>query len=111
MNDEGTQKSHNAKPFDPADYPALRDFFPAYLHQDFVEEYGSAKAALKGFLADARGDEIRQVKEEWSSFRSTLRDRPWHETQTAITRLGSAWLPENPGQLKEWDELFRKAKG
>jgi transposase len=110
MKHEDAQKSHNARPFDPADYPSLRELFSAYLHQDFAQEYGSATDALNGFLADASGDEILQVKEEWSALRRTLRNRPWREIQTALTKLGSAWLPENPGQLEEWDELLSKAE-
>ena len=35
------------KKFDPADYPALREFFAAYLHQDFGEEYGSPMCIVK----------------------------------------------------------------
>jgi CdiI immunity protein len=103
-------KAHESKPFDPADYPALRDFFPAYLHQDFTEEYGSPADAVRGFLADASGDEILRAKEEWSALRSALRGRPLQEIQTAITKLGSAWLPEGESQLEHWDELFSKAE-
>jgi hypothetical protein len=110
MKHEDARKAHDARPFDPGDYPALRDFFPAYLHQDFAEEYGSATNAVKGFLADASGDEILQVKEEWSALRSALQNQPFQEMQRAVTGLGSAWLPENESQLKDWDELFRKAE-
>jgi hypothetical protein len=110
MKHEDEHKAHDAKLFEPSDYPSLRDFFPAYLHQDFAEEYGSAMDAVKGFLTDASGDEILQVKEEWSALRRALRGRPLQEIQTAITRLGSAWLPENESQLDQWDELFRKAE-
>jgi CdiI immunity protein len=110
MKHENAQKSHDAKPFDPTDYPALREFFSGYLHQDFVEEYGSPTDALRGFLADASGDEILQVKEEWSALRRALRNRPWSETQSAITKLGSAWLPENESPLQEWDGLMSKAE-
>ena len=35
------------------DYPTLSDFFSAYLHQDFRNEYGSATKAAKHYLADA----------------------------------------------------------
>jgi hypothetical protein len=110
MKHEDAHKAKDAKPFDPADYPALRDFFPAYLHQDFTEEYGSPADAVKGFLGDATGDEILQAKEEWSALRRALRGRPLLEIQRALTKLGSAWLPENERQLGEWDELFRKAE-
>jgi len=110
MKRENVRKRQETKPFDPADYPALQEFFPAYLHQDFAEEYGSAMDALKGFLGDASGDQILQVKEEWSAFRRALRNQPWAEVQTAITGLGSAWLPENESQLQEWDKLFANAE-
>jgi len=63
--------------FDPRNYPALREFCPAYLHQDFEDEYGSAAEALKGFLADASRDEIVKVKEEWAALRKALHGRPF----------------------------------
>ena len=106
-----TQKrQHEEKPFDPADYPALREFFPAYLHQDFGDEYGSAAGAVKGFLGDASGDEILQVKDEWKAFRSALLRRPFQEIQSAIGELGSEWQPQNETELKELDEIFARAK-
>ena len=103
-------ETREEKPFDPADYPALREFFPAYLHQDFVEEYGSAVEAVKGFLADASGDEILQVKEEWKELRSGLRGRPFQEIHRAFGRLGSSWVPENDADLKELDEILSHAE-
>jgi hypothetical protein len=104
------KETREEKPFDPADYPALREFFPAYLHQDFVEEYGSAVEAVKGFLADASGDEILQVKEEWKELRSGLRGRPFQEIHRAFDRLGSSWVPENDADLKELDEILSHAE-
>jgi hypothetical protein len=103
-------REQKKKAFEPADYPALQEFFPAYLHQDFGEEYESAAAAVKGFLADASGDEILQAKEEWKILRDALRDRPLHEIQAAMEKLGSAWLPENEEQLCELDEIFSHAE-
>jgi CdiI immunity protein len=107
MTDDSIRDRHR---FEPADYPALRDFFPAYLHQDFAQEYGSAAAAVKGFLADASGDEIVQVQEEWKSFRNAVRGRPLHEIQSALRALGSAWLPQNEAQFKELDEILSHAE-
>jgi hypothetical protein len=106
--------SHKHRPetkkFDPANYPALRELFPAYLHQDYAYEYGSASGAIKGFLADANGDEIVQVREEWQRFRSEFQGRGFEEVQTALGTVGSAWLPENETQLMELDEIFRRAE-
>lgn len=105
-----THKPVIQKPFDPADYPALREFFPAYLHQDFAEEYGSAVGAVSGFLAEASGDEILQVQEEWKAFREALRGATLSEMQAAMGRLGSAWSPENEAELRELDKTLCLAK-
>lgn len=104
------EHAHRKKPFEPADYPALRECFPAYLHQDFGEEYGSAADAVKGFLADASGDEILQVKEEWQMFRRAFKDRSFPEIQEAIRKLGSAWVPLGEMELKELDEILNRAE-
>jgi len=104
------ERGGESKPFDPADYPALREFFPGYLHEDFAEEYGSAREALEGFLADASGDEILQAKEEWRNFREAFRERSLPEMQAAIGKLGSAWRPEKEEELREWDEVFSRAQ-
>jgi contact-dependent growth inhibition (CDI) system CdiI-like immunity protein len=98
------------KSFEAADYPALREIFSAYLHQDFGEEYGTAAEAVKGFLAEASGDEILEVKEEWKALRSALGGWRWEEIQRALSRLGSAWIPENEAQLKELDEILSHAE-
>ena len=94
------------KAFDPADYPALRDFLPAYLHQDFGEDYDSVAEAIQGFVAEASGDEILQVKEEWKLFRADFRGRPLREIQGALGALGSAWLPASEGELRQVDEIL-----
>ncbi|MGB2636308.1 MAG: contact-dependent growth inhibition system immunity protein [Candidatus Acidiferrum sp.] len=107
MKDEHAERK---KSFDPADYPALREFFPGYLHQDFGEEYGTPGEAVKGFLVEASGDEILQVKEEWKAFRRALQGWPFEEIQEALDRLGSAWMPENEAHLKEFDEILSHAE-
>ena len=60
MTDEEKKSNH----FDPENYPALREFLPAYLHEDFGEEYGSVARAFAALVSDASGDQIRNVKEE-----------------------------------------------
>lgn len=92
--------------FDPGDYPALLEFLPAYLHQDFGEEYGSAGAAVKAFVGEAGSDEILQTKEEWKRFREDFRGKPLNEIQGALERFGCAWLPGSEAELKEIDELL-----
>jgi len=102
--------SHSPSPFDPADYPALREMLPAYLHQDFADEYGSAEEAFQGFLLEAGGDEILQLREDWQRFRKALALRPWNETQAALRRLGSAWTPQNESELRRLDEILARTQ-
>jgi hypothetical protein len=96
--------------FEPDNFSALQDFFGGYLHEDFAEEYGSAADALKTFLADASGDEIQNVKEDWQRFRAAMQNRPFAENQAALQRLGAAWQPENPAELAALDEILSRAQ-
>lgn len=98
------------RPFDPADYPALRQFLPAYLHQDFRLDYGSAAEAVKGFTSEASGDDILQVQEEWKTLRAHFRQRPFEQMQAALRALGAAWLPAGEPQLREIDEILSRAQ-
>jgi len=97
-------------PFDPAGYPALREFLPAYLHQDFADQFGSAIGATKAFVSEASGDEILEVKEEWQLFRNAFLGRPLKEMQEALRKLGSGWFPENEAELKGVDEILSGAE-
>jgi CdiI immunity protein len=102
--------SNEKKKFDPADYPALREFLPAYLHQDFGEEYDSPREAVEGFVSEASGDEILQVKEEWESFRANFAGQPLKQIQIALQRLGSGWMPANEAELRQLDEVLSRAQ-
>jgi CdiI immunity protein len=103
------QKGGN-RAFDPADYPTLRDYLPAYLHQDFEAEYGTPAAAVKAFVHDASGDEIVQVREEWKALRAHFAGRPIGEIQAALMALGCAWRPASEEDLKSVDEILSSTK-
>jgi hypothetical protein len=104
------EHSADKERFDPADYPALLEFLPAYLHQDFGEEYGPAAEAVKAFVSEASGDEILQVKEEWKLFRVRFQARPVEEIRAALERFGCAWLPASEDELKQVDEVLSTAQ-
>jgi hypothetical protein len=104
------EHSSEKKPFDPGDYPALLEFLPAYLHQDFGEEYGSPSAAAKAFVVEASGDEILLAKEEWKRFREDFRGKPLPDIQAALESFGCAWLPVSEAELKEIDEILFAAQ-
>ena len=104
--------THDAKKpnFEPESYPALMEFLPAYLHEDFGEEYGSAARAFAALVSDANGDQIRNVKEEWLALRRALSGRALPEVQESLARLGTAWQPQSEQELRAVDEILSQAE-
>ena len=96
--------------FDPVDFPALREFLPAYLHEDYAEEYEDARKAVEAFLEEASGDEILAVKEEWIRLREMLSGRALEEKQAALQKLGSAWIPGSEAEWRGVDEILTQAE-
>lgn len=105
-----THEQEKKKHFDPQNYPALLEFLPAYLHEDFVEEYGTAAKAFAALAADASGDQIGNVKEEWQALRQELIGEPWEAMQRAVAALGTAWHPQSEQELQAVDEILRRAE-
>jgi hypothetical protein len=104
------EERHEGPSFDPRSYPALQDFFPAYLHEDFGDEYGSAAGAVNAFVGEASGDEILQVKEEWQLLRNAFRGVPLGEFQNALRKLGSGWSPVDERELETVEEILSSAQ-
>jgi hypothetical protein len=95
--------------FDPSHFPGLREFFSGYLHEDFVDEYGSAAGAARAFCGDASGEEAAQASAEWTKLRSALKGKPISDVQAALQRLGGSWKPEEIEELSALDRPFKSA--
>jgi hypothetical protein len=89
------------------DYPTLSEFFSAYLHQDFRNEYGSATKAAKHYLADASPADGQTLRDEWQSLRAKLVGQPLPVIQAAVRKLGAAWLPDSEAALKQIDAALK----
>jgi CdiI immunity protein len=85
------------------DYPTLGEFFSAYLHQDFRNEYGSATKAAKHYLADASPEDGQTLRNEWQKLREKLAGQPLPVIQAAVRQLGAAWLPDSEAALNQID--------
>jgi hypothetical protein len=96
--------------FVPANYPALRESLPGYLHEDFLETSGTVAEAVESLLNEARAEEIRQVREEWQRLRKQFAERPLSELQAALVRLGIAWRPASEEELRGLDEILTRVK-
>ncbi|MGC1903591.1 MAG: contact-dependent growth inhibition system immunity protein [Candidatus Acidiferrum sp.] len=89
------------------DFPTLSEFFAAYLHQDFIDEYGSAAGAAKQYLKDATLEECVSLRSDWKRFRTKLSGRPISEVQAAVRKLGAAWLPNSNSALADVDAALK----
>lgn len=96
------------KHFAPESFPALLEFLPAYLHEDFGEEYGSAAGAFAALVLDAGSDQIGKLREEWKALRRAFSGRPIHDLQHALTQLGAAWLPQSEQELQAVDQILAR---
>jgi hypothetical protein len=100
----------NSNRFDSESYPTLMEFLPAYLHEDFGVEYGSAARAFAALVSDASGDQIRNVKEEWQALRQAHSGQPLKEMQDDLAQLGASWQPQSEEELQAVDEILRQAE-
>jgi len=96
--------------FVPANYPALRETLPGYLHEDFQETSGTVTEAVEAFLDEASVEEIQQVCEERQRLRRQFAGRPLKELQAALVRLGIAWQPASEEELRGLDEILTRGK-
>jgi len=96
--------------FVPANYPALRETLPGYLHEDFLETSGTVTEAVEAFLDEASAEEIQQVREEWGRLRKQFAGRPMKELLGALMRLGIAWRPASEEELRGLDEILTRGK-
>jgi hypothetical protein len=94
-------------PIAPEDYPTLSEFFSAYLHQDFRNEYGSVTKAAKHYVADASTDEVQTLRNEWQHFHERVAGQPLPVIQAAVRKLGAAWLPDSEAALKQIDAALK----
>jgi hypothetical protein len=87
------------KGVDPTDFPQLRQVFNGYLHEDFLDEYGSAAEALKAFDEDADQDERARFRAEVTRFLDATKDLSDEDMNALLARLGSRWTPPTRAAL------------
>jgi hypothetical protein len=91
----------------PEDFPTLHEFFAAYLHQDFRNEYGSATKAARQYVKDAAPEQVQSLHDDWQRFREKLAGQPLATVQAAIRKLGAAWLPDSEAAFTQLDAALK----
>jgi len=61
---------------------------------------------VKEFLAEASGDEVQNVRDEWLRLQKALTVRSFAEVQSAVRSLGAAWQPANEAEWKGVGEIL-----
>jgi hypothetical protein len=102
------KKKDKALEVNVAEFPCLREFFSGYLHEDFVDEYGSASGAARAFFGDASLEEAATTREEWSKLSKILGALPMPEVHSVLHKLGAAWQPVDAEELKALDTAFAR---
>jgi hypothetical protein len=87
-----------------SDFPALREFFSGYLHEDFHDEYGSVAGAAKAFRNDASDAEIEAVQNEWKFWRTPLAKASAAQLASEFRKLGASWQPQSQADLDELEK-------
>jgi hypothetical protein len=89
------------------EYSALRAFMHGYLHEDFADEYGSAKEAVREFRSDAEDYEFKEVAAEWQRFFHAAKTKPIKTVQAAIREhFGGGWMPRSHEEIEAVSAVF-----
>jgi hypothetical protein len=77
----------------PSEFPALQQVFSGYLHEDFLEDYETPLAAIRGFLDEADRAERQRFRTEARRFLERTSDLDFKEVRALLARLGCRWTP------------------
>jgi hypothetical protein len=76
-----------------SEFAEMRRVFAGYLHEDFLEEHGTAAAALRAFLEDANSVERQRFSSEARRFLDLTAALDFADVRALLARLGCRWTP------------------
>jgi hypothetical protein len=77
----------------PSDFPEMQRVFAGYLHEDFLEEHGTPRAALRAFYEDANASERQRFSKEARRFLERTATLDFSDVRVLVARLGGRWTP------------------
>lgn len=84
---------------DPRAYPALREAFRGYLHEDWTTEYADSEDAARAFRRDAADDQAKAVAAEAKRLRAALAGVEVRELRKLFgAGFGSGWRPSTAAE-------------
>ena len=91
-------------------YPALKEFFSGYLHEDFKAEHGSAVSAARAYCQAAGSDELSQIRAEWKRWETAFTGKALNEKQAALRKLGAGWEPQREEELNSVIDVLKRSR-
>ena len=89
--------------------PALTGFLRGYLHEDFLEEHGSAEAAARAFRDAASPAELEALEADLDTLAQAVSDLPIARIRRLLVdELGSAWIPGSRAELERLIAALRQ---
>lgn len=76
-----------------SDFPELERVFAGYLHEDFLEEYGTPAAALRAFQEDAGDAERERFMDDARRFIDRTSPLDFKDVRALVAQLGCRWTP------------------
>jgi hypothetical protein len=90
-------------------YPALREAFRGYLHEDWTTEYADSEDAARAFRRDAAEDQSKAVAAEAKKLRAALEGMEVRELRRLLgAGFGSGWRPSTAAEA---DRVLRILSG
>jgi hypothetical protein len=94
---------------DPRNYPAIREAFRGYLHEDWTTEYADSADAVRAFRRDAGEDEAKAVAAEAKKLRAALVGMEVRDLRKLLgAGFGSGWRPSTAAEA---DRVLRFLAG
>jgi len=85
-----------------SEFPELQRVFTGYLHEDFIEEYGTPADALRAFTRDASDAERQRFRAEVRRFLEITAPLDLAKLRTLLGRLGARWTPPSRDAVIAW---------
>ncbi len=94
---------------DPRNYPAIREAFRGYLHEDWTTEYADSADAVRAFRRDAGEEEAKAVAVEAKKLLAALAGMEVRDLRKLLgAGFGSGWRPSTAAEA---DRVLRFLAG
>jgi CdiI immunity protein len=89
-----------------SEFPRLREFARAYLHQDLIPEYGTVQDAAKAYLSDLDGAARQELANDAREMLRVADGWTTAEVNERLHAMGAAWTFVSGDEFQQVLRLF-----